>query len=367
MTRGPKVFISIIAISLTGSALWTGWHSFSTQGQETQPATTGPAIAEDKPVATVQTALIRSGEISQSVTAYGSIAADPGAVTVYSVPADVRVVGLHVAAGQSVAKGSPLVDVEASADTNLQSLDARNALDAAKKNLADTQQRFNLKLATNTELLQSQQAAESAQAKLDNLKKRGIGEGTKTLRANADSFVNKVDVQQGQVVQASGPLLELLPKGRIEARLGVEPGDATQLRASQGVQLFLSTATTQPVAGKIRAVADRLNPDTRLVDVFVTPDAGAAMLLDNFVRGELTIRTERAMIVSRGAVLPSDQGFTLFTVKDGHAVKHTVTLGIESSQDVAIHSDELHEGDTVIVQGNLELDDGSAVSTEESK
>jgi RND family efflux transporter MFP subunit len=354
-------------VGLVAATIWTVWHSFSTQGQETQPATTAPASAEDKSVATVQTATLRSGDISQSVTAYGNIAADAGAVKVYSVPADVRVVGLHVAMGQTVSKGSPLIDVEASADTNLQSLDARNALDAAKKNLADTQQRFNLKLATNTELLQAQQAVQSAQAKLDNLEKRGIGQGVKTLRADADSFVSKVDVQQEQVVQASGPLLELLPKGRIEARLGIEPSDVPQLRPAQSVQLFLSTATTQPVTGKIRAIADRLNPDTRLVDMFVTPEASKPLLLDNVVRGELTLRTERALIVPRSAVLPSDQGFTLFTVKDGHAVKHTVTLGIENDQDVAIHSDEVHEGDTVVVQGNLELDDGTAVTAEEPK
>ncbi len=315
----------------------------------------------------MQTALVRVGDIAQTLTAYGAIGADPGAMAVYSMPADVRVVRLYVGIGQAVSKGTPLIDLEASADTKLQFSDARNALNAAKKNLADVKQRFDLKLATNSELLLAQQATQSAQAKVSNFESRDLGDGIRTLSANADSFVSKIDVQTGQVVPASGALMELLPKSCLWAKLGIEPGAVGQLRPNQEVQLLLSADASQRVPGKIRAVSQRVNPETRLVDVFVTPAADTPLLLDAYVRGELTLQKTQAMLVPRSAILPADQGFTLFTVKDGHAVKHSITIGIQNDREVAISGNDVHAGDMVVVQGNLELDDDTAVTTEAAK
>ena len=73
------------------------------------------------------------------------------------------------------------------------------------------------------------------------------------------------------------------------------------------------------------------------------------------------------MLVPRSALLPSDQGYVLFTVKDGHAVKRTVAVDLQNGTDAAVSGEGLHAGDIAVVQGNLELDDGMAVVTEESK
>jgi len=60
-------------------------------------------------------------------------------------------------------------------------------------------------------------------------------------------------------------------------------------------------------------------------------------------------------------VLPDGEAQVLFTVKNGKAVRHEVTLGIASGDSVEVTGAGLHAGDMVVTLGNYELTDGMAV------
>lgn len=343
-----------------------GLLSLSLLTSKARSADDAPASDNQNTTASVQTATIRSGDISENLTLYGSVAPEPGALTILSQPTEVRVVKLHMVAGQRITKHTALMDVEPSLDAKLQYQDAKDKLEAAKTDLANTQQRFNLKLATNTELLAAQHAVKSAQLTLDSLEQRGASAGVHPLLAPADVRVSKVDVQEGQIVPAGTAMAELVPEEKIGVLVGALPEAVAQLKLNQGVQLFLA-GRTQAVAGKIRAIGRSVNPETRLVNVFVAPSQNTPLLLNSFAHVEVALRTEHALLVPRSAVLPDDQGNILFTVKDSHAVKHTVQVGIENDNEVGVSAEGLKAGDTVVTEGNLELDDGMAVAVEQSK
>jgi len=370
-----------IAVSLLGAAILTGVVIHFAHADADDKPTSQPAVAEkpaeapadsadaDKPAPTdsIQTATLRQGDMSQVINAFGSVTAQPGEVAVFSVPYECRVRHINVTAGQPVEKGDALIDVEPSPAARLSLQEAQINLDAANKDLAQTQQRFDMKLATNSDLLQSQQAVQLAQFRLDNLKQQGLeatGDAHRTLPADSAGLIDKIDVQQGQIVAAGNPLVETIARDQVEVRLGVEPSEMRGLTSGQAVQLFpVSGSDTNPTAGKIRLITQRVNPDTRLVDVFVTPQNTDNLLLEGFTRAELSIGTRKALIAPRQAVLPDEDGYTLFTVKDGKAVKHTVRIGLENDQEVEVIGDDLAAGDTVVIQGNYELDDGMAVAT----
>jgi membrane fusion protein (multidrug efflux system) len=355
-----KASIAITILILATAAVLLGLHfAKADNSPASQPSD------EPKPVASVKTTPIRIGDISQTITAYGTVTAQPGGVAIISVPFESRVSHLPVIAGQIVQKNNVLIEIEPSPETQLQLIEARNALDAATKDLQQTQQRFDLKLATNQELQQSQQGLQTARVKLDNLTQHGAGEKDKPITADAPGIVSKIDVQEGQIVPAGAPLLELVPQDRIEVKLGVEPADADNLKPGQPAELTpINTPSPAPIHGEIRLIAQRLNPDTRLIDVFVSLPRHHQLLLDTSIRGDITNQTTRAMIVPRQAVLPDDDGLTLFTVKNGHAVKHTVKTGLRNDKEVEVIADGLTAGDPVVIQGNLELEDGMSVSTE---
>jgi RND family efflux transporter MFP subunit len=324
--------------------------------------TTTAAPTDASGTATVTTAPLRDGEISQSITAYGSVTAQPGAIAIFSVPYECRVVRLLIAAGQPVDGNTALIQVEPSPNAKLALAEAQSNLESATKDLQQTQQRFDMKLGTSSDLLQSQQAMKLAQLRLDSLKQQGAGEDRKTLNAAATGLIARVDVQQGQIVPAGNPLVETISRDQVEVRLGVDPERINLLANGQAVQLFPSTGnSTEPITGRIRLITQRVNPDTRLVDVFVAPDSRESLLLDGFVRGEILNNAKASLIAPHNAVLPDDEGLLVYSIKDGKAVKHVVTTGAHNDDEVAVISNDLHTGERVVVQGNLELEDGMAV------
>jgi multidrug resistance efflux pump len=83
-------------------------------------------------------------------------------------------------------------------------------------------------LATNDQLLQAKQALEQAQAKLESMRRRG-SESPQILHADVTSLISKLAVQEGAIVAAGNPLIELVAQNRLEARLGVEAEDSDKV------------------------------------------------------------------------------------------------------------------------------------------
>jgi len=66
--------------------------------------------------------------------------------------------------------------------------------------------------------------------------------------------------------------------------------------------------------------------------------------------------------VPRSAVLPNEsREFEVFTVANNHAVKHTVKIGAENSNELQVLADDLRPGDPIVTVGNYELEEGMAV------
>jgi RND family efflux transporter MFP subunit len=369
MRFNTKIAIGLIvtaALALAGYFMLATSHPAHAQAT-TEPTTdtsAQPSAEGDQGVATVTTAPVKSGQLTQTLKAYGVVAAEPGAVAVYSAQIETRIRHLRVNAGQSVAKDGVLAEIEPSADSRIQMQDASNALASAKKTLADVQQRIEIKLATGADLLTAQQALQTAQLKVDDLRQRGAAEKDGAIHANTAGIVSKIDVQDGQIVPAGGPMIELLPHNRIEVRLGFEPTVASTLKVGQPVRLFPSAGPPAGLSGKIRAISQRLNPDSRLVDVFVTPDSESGLLMDDFVRGEIEKTDPQSLLAPRDAVFPDDTGPSLFTVKDGHAVKHSVTVIAQTDEVVAFSAPDVSAEDQAVVAGSLELEDGMAVNVD---
>jgi RND family efflux transporter MFP subunit len=313
------------------------------------------------PTPTVQTAPIRQGHIERKITAYGVVAAQSGDVAVLSVAFESRVKKILVVPGQRLDGDVPVIEIEPSLDTQLEVLQAKAAVDGAAKDLQQTRARFSSRLATNQDLLQSEQNLRQAQLKLDSLQTAGAG-GKVTLKSSG--LVAKVDVQEGQVVAAGNPLVEIAGSGKLQVRLGLEPSDAAEIHVGDRVWLQDVGAAGIAVEGKVRMVAQRINPETRLTDVLVTLPPDAAMPLDAYVRGELAIAGSGGLVVPRSAVLPDEGGYSLFTVEQGKAVEHKVAVIMQNDESAQISGEGLSAGQAAVVVGNLELEDGMAVKAQ---
>jgi membrane fusion protein, multidrug efflux system len=324
-----------------------------------------PALeAPPGPVAHVKVIPLRRERIEETLTAYGTVVAAPGEARTFSVPFECRVRKIFVTGGQVLSADTPLLEIEPSPDTQLQFDQARIERDSAAEQLKLVEQRLEMKLATRQDLLQAQQRVHDAESRMQSMERRGM-DGPRAIRADAPGVVSQIAVQAGQIVPAGAPLLETIGERQITVRLGIESGDVARLQTGQAVRLLpVNPPPSRVVNGRIRLITQRVNPDTRLVDVFVAPPVNSRLLLNEYVEGRIVIAGSEAWVAPRAAVLPAAGGDVLYTIENNHAVKHVVRLGLENATDVQVIGNGLQEGQSVVVAGNSELRDGMAVLVE---
>src|SRR5213079_3653496 len=189
------------------------------------------------PVPQVQIAQVERKTINEKVIVYGSVVAQPGKTHSVSIAFETRVRHILVAPGQFVQENDPLIEIELSPGAQVQFQQAKNAAEAARKELKQTQERFNLKLATNQELSAAEKTARDAEAQLTALQRAGAG-GDNRIHSDMTAVVGKVNAQDGQIVAVGNPLVELVAEEEIEVKLGVEAEDLSALQDGQPIRIF---------------------------------------------------------------------------------------------------------------------------------
>src|SRR5207253_8801507 len=228
----------------------------------------GEGEKKSGPIARVQVAKVQRKVISEKAIVYGSIVAQPGKTHSVSVAFETRVRHILVAPGQFVQENDPLTEIEPSPAAQLQMQQAKNASEAAQKELKQTRERFDLKLATNQDLSAAEKTARDAEAQLTTLQRAGAG-GDNRIHSDLAGVVAKVNLQDGQIVAAGSPLVEIVAESEIEVKLGLEPEDLSTAQTGTAITIFpVNDPTAAKVEGSIRLVTRRIDPATRLVDVY---------------------------------------------------------------------------------------------------
>jgi RND family efflux transporter MFP subunit len=357
--------VLIVVVILAGGYAWFVHGSQVTSDNE--GAAAHQAEPPQGPVVAVKVDAIKKGALNEEITVYGAIVPAAGAVQTITVPYESRVRRILVAEGQQVSRGDALLEIEPSAETSLQTQQARNDYEAAQKALQYMQQRLDLQLATNDQLLTAKQAVEQTRAKLESMRTRG-SESPHTVHADAASLISKVSVQAGAIVPAGNPMIEVVVQNRLAARLGIEPADSGKIKPGQEVSLArVNAPRTRTVLGKIRKLSESANATSHLVDGFVDLPSSSGFLLNEYVAGKIKVASAEGLLVPRSAVLPEEDHYVLFTVKDGRAEQHTVQVSMENDKEVAVNGKDLHAGEPVVTLGNYELKDGMAVKADPSR
>jgi RND family efflux transporter MFP subunit len=259
------------------------------------------------------------------------------------------------------------LELEPSPETSLQIQQARNDYESATKAADYMRQRFELKLATNDQLLQATQALDQAQAKLESLRRRG-SEAPQTIHADAASLIAKIGVQEGAIVPAGTSLAELVAQSRLEARLGVEPEIVQKVKQDQEITLTrVNRSGSEKINGRVRRISRVADPTTRLVQIFVDVPSSANFLLGEYIAGKMAVASAEGLVVPRSAVLPEEDHYVLFTVERNRAKEHRVGVALQNESETEVIATDLRSGDLAVILGNYELKDGMAVSVEKSQ
>lgn len=348
-----KIVVVLLVLAL-GAGAWY-WYKITSPGGTEEEIT---------PTAQVVVAPLQRKAISAFVTAYGLVQPSPSGSRAISLAYDCVVQRVETGIGARVRRGDVLLRVVPSPDARLELDSARSVEALAKKGLAATRERYDLKLATSQDLLTAEQALQDAKIRLASYETRGeAGDGL--IVAPVTGIVTKLDAQPGMLLTAGTPLATVGDTNDLEADLMIEAGDAAEVKPGQTVTLeSASRPAAAPVSSRVRLVGAMVDLTTGSTDVRVPLPPTAGWLPGEHVRAQIEVRTDTGFVVPRDAVLPEGGEEVLYTVKDQKAVKHEVEVGITNAAWTEIRSKELAVGDPVVVVGNYELDDGMAVQAQ---
>jgi RND family efflux transporter MFP subunit len=321
---------------------------------------------EDEPKTVLITAVTPSkGTVPETVTAYGTAAPAPARTVNLSLSRSGQINEVAVTPGQSVRKGDKLIDFGVDASVMASWDQAVATLNLAKEQRAHTAQLLQQQLATRTALAEADKSVADASGALEVLRREGGGKPSETVAAPFDGIVMAVAVNTGDRVAEKAPLLTLARSDSMSVTLGAEPSDRKKLKPGQQVALTPIDGG-DPVAATVTSVGAMVNAKSRLIDVVVTPPAGAAVPGEGF-RAEITVGQFDGWVVPRNAVLTDYEGPHVFQVGDGKkAVRVGVTI-VGMPGKTAVVDGPIDPERKLVTIGAYQLGDGTDTREDDSQ
>ena len=327
------------------------------------------AVAQPRPVLTVQVVLPTSASLERTVKANGSLAAWQEAI-VGAEAQGLQISEVRAHVGDAVQRGQVLATLQsttvraelAQAEATLAEATA-NATEAAAQaqRARSLQQQGFFSAAQLTQALSAEAAAaarlQSARA-LVQLQQHRLAQTE--VRAPDAGLISARSATVGAVVSPGVELFRLIRQGRLEWRAEVTATELGDIRA--GASVRLTAASGQTLSGRVRTVAPSVDPQTRQALVYVdlqgpTGSARAGM----FARGEIVLGSSSARTVPQSAVVVRDGFSHVFSVgADQRVTQHKVQTGRVQSGQIEVLSG-LPEGAKVVASGGAFLNHGDAV------
>lgn len=323
---------------------------------------TGPAGWAEEPSVLVQQARVVQRPISETLTVYGQVQADPDTVQVVTMSHDGLIARVAARPGQRVIEGQTLLEVATSPAAHMVYLKARAAVDYAEHELARQQRLLKEKLTTNAQVAAAQNALQDARASLKALEAQGQNRAIVQVTAPAAGIITQLGIKQGDRLQAGTALLEMAIGNHLVAVLGLEPEDIHRLAPGIPVTIRSVFVPDYQASSQLREIHAIINPATHLVDALVPIPAGQTdgLVLGSNLTADIRLSEHTGLTVPRNAVLQDEQGAYVFRIVDGRGKRVSVTTGAETEQWVEITSG-LKEDEAIVAVGNYALADGMKV------
>jgi membrane fusion protein (multidrug efflux system) len=318
--------------------------------------------ADEAPSVQVTTVALHRQELSDVVTAYGTVSISEEDMSNISFPHAGQITELNVHPGQKVHTGEPLVTISAD-PAALQSYEkALTALKFAKSELARQQSLLAQHLVTNAQVAAAEQALTDATVALETELKLGNDRRTEVAIAPFDGYVAQLAAAPGDRLQANATIIKLARTDQgVRIVVGLKAEDAARVvpgMSAQVTPIFLPTS--QPFGGTVRQISGTINVTTKLIDAWIDISQSAKLVTGTSVSAVINLSRHESWVVPRNAVLRDDKGSYIFQVANGHAKRVDVKTGIETDQltEVAGGFDPSLK---VVTSGNYELREGMAV------
>jgi HlyD family secretion protein len=187
-----------------------------------------------------------------------------------------------------------------------------------------------------------------------------------TIRAPITGIVTDQFQYQGEFAAVGGKLLTIADISEVIVKAPFADTVVSELKVGDAATILPTDTSSEEMKGRITLLSRSSDPTNRSVEVWVTLANGAGKLRANGA-AQVTISANSktdAVVVPAAAVTldASNANEGTVMVVDGASVAHEtkVTVGIRTSDKIEITSG-LQGGETVVIEGNYSLADGTKV------
>jgi multidrug efflux pump subunit AcrA (membrane-fusion protein) len=190
--------------------------------------------------------------------------------------------------------------------------------------------------------------------------------GYATVRAPISGVVTDQALYEGSFAAAGTTLVTIADVSQVIVKAPFSDTVASQLKVGDAATVMPTDLPGDQMTGQVTLISRAADPTNRTVEVWVTLGNGAGRLRANGA-AQVTVSANSktdAIVVPAAAVTldatNADEGTVMVVDAGGVAHETKVTVGIRTKDSIEIASG-LQGGETVVIEGNYALPDGTKV------
>jgi RND family efflux transporter MFP subunit len=182
-----------------------------------------------------------------------------------------------------------------------------------------------------------------------------------TVKAPIAGTINMRYVEEGSLIAPNVPLFDIVSDSRLKVTCNVPESKVRLLSEGQTVTATTSTLPGKTFTGTIGFIGVKTDRGLNY-PIEIILDENEELLIGMYMKVQFAADEQHsAILIPRKAIVGSAKSADVYTVADGKAYRHEVTLGKMVGNRVEVLSG-LSDGDEVIVAGIMNIADGTEVT-----
>jgi multidrug efflux pump subunit AcrA (membrane-fusion protein) len=187
-----------------------------------------------------------------------------------------------------------------------------------------------------------------------------------TIRSPITGIVIDQFQYEGEFAAAGGKLITVADISTVIVKAPFADTVAAQLKTGDAVSVLPTDSSAEEMKGQITLLSRSSDPTNRTVEVWVTLANGAGLLRANGAAQVTVFANSKndAIVIPASAVTleasNADEGTVMVVDAQNVAHEKKVTVGIRTADKIEI-VEGLEDGETVVIEGNFALPDGTKV------
>src|SRR5256714_1282286 len=193
-----------------------------------------------------------------------------------------------------------------------------------------------------------------------------------TIRSPMTGIVTDQYQYEGEFAAAGGKLVTIADTSTVIVKAPFSDTAAAQLKAGDAASVVPTDTSAEEMKGQITLLSRSSDSTNRTVEVWVTLANGAGLLRANGAAQVTLFATSKsdAIVIPASAVTleasNANEGTVMVVDAQNVAREKKVTVGIRAADKIEI-VEGLQAGDTVVIEGNFALPDGTKVEVATEK